>query len=709
MASRFSIEGVFKMQDGASRMIGKIEGRMERTMRKFGSGASALAQRSGRIFDAAGRGMKAFQDQAREPFKAIGGDLKTMGTAAVAAGAAAGAGLVQVMRTGMDFEKTLLDAGNKFEPGIKKTSNLYAKLSAAAQDVGGKTEFSSSQAATALNDLAGAGFDADQAIAGLPKVVNFATAASLDLAEASDVAAKALGAYGLKSNDPKELASNLERVTNVLMKADALSSTNIPGLFEALKEGGPIAKTAGVSLEEFMSIAAALGESGIEGSVAGTTLKNMFLTMSSPTDEAAAALKRFGVVTKDAKGNMRSAIDVLADLQKGTAKLGTADKAGALEAIFGKIPIAGVSSVLDKIDTMRTNKTALDNSGGQVDLVAASKRQSSQGSWDNLTSGLEAVSLAIFDVVGGPIKSMIDSTTEWIGKFKDDAIPAVKEFVGGLKSGFAAAWPAIKGAVDMLFSGFGGRAEWLTNAKEFGAVLGRVTAGAIGVATVLGGMLAAGIQVVTGGVNMLTGAWNGMISGIGSALFAVDDFLANVGAKWRAFNFAEFGMSIVHGIVNGIKSGASWVMDAISGLADEMVNKLKSALMINSPSKRMAKLGGFAAMGIGAGWDEEMPGVNQTIEKSLVASPLMKPINALSLGSDASPLRFPLASNNPTAAAPQPAAPGGESSSPEQLRAAVREAIEITIRDESGRAEVTKGGDGGRVRLAPAPMKSGGF
>src|SRR6185503_956041 len=147
------------------------------------------------------------------------------------------------------------------------------------------------------------------------------------------------------------------------------------------------------------------------------------------------------------------------------------------------------------------------------------------------------------------------------------ALPFVKEFVGGLKDGFNEAWPAIKGAVDILFQGFGGKSEWLKNTKDFAATLGKVAAGAAGVAAVLGGMLVAGIQIVTGVVNGAIAGWNGFINVIGRGAFAVSDFVANVGAKWRAFSFAEWGEQVVQGIVDGIKSGVGWVTEAIEGLA----------------------------------------------------------------------------------------------------------------------------------------------
>ncbi len=696
MAGKFSVEGVFKMNDAMTGPIAKIEGRFERLQRRVSSSMSGLASGAGKAWGATEKWASGVAARAK-PLAALGGDLKQVGVAAAAAGAAAGAGLVSVMRTGMDFEKTLLDAGNKFEPGIEKNSELFKKLSKAAQDVGGATEFSSSQAAVALNDLAGAGFDADQAIAGLPKVVDFATASSIDLAEASDIAAKALGAYGMKSKDPIELAKNLERVTNVLSKADDISSTNIPALFEVLKEGGPVAKTAGVSLEEFATLAAALGEAGIEGSVGGTTLKNMILTMSAPTNEAAAAFKRFGIQLKGANGDLRSPIEILDELQKATAKLGTADKAGVIEEIFGKIPIAGVSSLLDKVDDLRTGKTAIENSGGAVEKKATSKRQSTQGSWDNLTSGIEAVSLSIFEVVGGPMKDMIDGTTDWIGTFKSDAIPAVTEFVSGLKAGFAEAWPAIKSVIDMLFKGFGGKAEWMGDVRDFAVLLGKVTAGAVLLGATLGGMLAAGLQIAVALVNEGIGVWNGMIGAIGGALFAVSDFFANVSAKWEAFSFADWGKRMMEGLVDGIKNGAKWVMDALQGLADKMINKIKSALMIQSPSKRTAQLGKFAAMGVGDGWKAQMPKVDEQIRRTLDVSTMVQPlarspilqapnfsrwelppINALPLGSDAAPM----------VARPQPEIAGAAGASNARPG---RDQLEITVRAADGAgAEVTK-------------------
>lgn len=248
----------------------------------------------------------------------------------------------------------------------------------------------------------------------------------------------------------------------------------------------------------------------------------------------------------------------------------------------------------------------------------------------------------------------------------------------------------------------------MNTVKLLAETLGKVAAAGIGAAAIL--MRIAG---VVGGltavqVRMVTGLWNGLASAVGTVAFAVSDTIANIQAKWQAYNFLDFGLSIVNGIVNGIKSGASWVLDAVQGLADQMVAKLKKALHINSPSKRMAELGKFSAEGVAVGWDAKMPDVTRGIERSIApinALPLGverafggldRSVNSPSLGSDERP--------GPSAVTPQVAAPDF---SIEDLRAAVREQLEITIRDESGRAEVTKEPKKAKVKLAPGSPSSG--
>jgi tape measure domain-containing protein len=199
------------------------------------------------------------------------------------------------------------------------------------------------------------------------------------------------------------------------------------------------------------------------------------------------------------------------------------------------------------------------------------------------------------------VKEGIIVTVETIGNVVRDAIPFVKQFVASFADGFSEAWPAIKGVLGTLFDGFGGGATWMDTVRDFATLLGKVTAFGIGVATVFGGMVMAGIQGVTAVTEGLIWLWNGMIGGIGAAAFAVSDFFANVAAKWRAFDFGALATSLIDGLVNGIRGGIQRVVGAVTELGSSTLASLKGVLGIKSPSKEFAWLGEMSGEGFNQG------------------------------------------------------------------------------------------------------------
>lgn len=446
MANRFSVDTVFRGIDQMSGMYGPMTSKAKAFEKSLkGSVASAT-------------------DIAAKPL----GVLQKVGAVTVAGGVAAGAVLTDLISTGADFEKTMIAAGAKFSPAIRQGTAEFEQLRITAEKVGAETEFNAQQAAAGLKDLASAGFNAKQAIAALPGVVDLATASEVDLSAASEMATKSLGAFNLKTDDAVQLGKNLARVNDVMSRTADATSASMEGLFQSILEGGPVATTAGASVETFMALAGQLAQSGIEASVAGTTLKNVFLTLAAPSKEAAAGLAALDIKTSDAKGNMRDAIAVLGDLEKKVGKMGTAKKAEVLEGIFGKIPIAGVSALLGGgIDKVAALRTELENATGSTARMAAIMRDSTKNDIDGFTSAIDGVKIAIFNVIKAPFRSLTQGVTEWTSanqafiatKFDEyltKAIPIVEALGDGISDSFLAAQPVINGVKDALLSVFGG-------------------------------------------------------------------------------------------------------------------------------------------------------------------------------------------------------------------------------------------------------------
>lgn len=218
-----------------------------------------------------------------------------------------------------------------------------------------------------------------------------------------------------------------------------------------------------------------------------------------------------------------------------------------------------------------------------------------------ITEALKPLGDELHKLIKDPAtKNALVDGIEAIGGVVRDAIPVIKSFVGGLVDGFQAAWPAIKSALDLLLGGFAKDSDWLTTAKDFGQVLGKITAGAIGVAGVVGGLLVGSLQLATMVVNILIGAWDGLINAVGKVVFTISDTVANLGAKWRN-DALSAAADIVTGLVNGITAGTTLVAEAVAGLGGVALAAFKHVLGIASPSKVMEEMGGYTTQGFEIG------------------------------------------------------------------------------------------------------------
>ncbi len=415
MASRFSIEAVFKAIDKISAPVSKIQNRVG----KFTRGAQARFEKLNRTADKFGQKLK------KGAVIATGALLLT--TTAMA----------DVITTGAGFEQTIVNAAAKFPGAIRKGTDAFEQLEKAARETGATTEFTASQSAEALNFLAMAGFNAQSAVAALPGVVDLATAAQVDLATATDIASDSLGAFGLATKDPIKLGENLARINDVIAKTATSANTTVEDMFEAIKEGAPVATTAGAEIETFSALVGELANSGIKGSRAGTTLKNMFLSLSAPTAEAQSALKRLGVQTVDSNGDLIDVIKILGNLNKSLDGLGTAERSGVLKGIFGKIPIAGVNVLLDsgskKLDEYRKQ---LEGASGASSEMASVMRDTVKGRLNALKSAIEGVKISIFSMNKGPLADVIDRMTDWVRANEDLIASEIGGFLADLIENF---------------------------------------------------------------------------------------------------------------------------------------------------------------------------------------------------------------------------------------------------------------------------------
>lgn len=638
--ARFSVETVFKAVD------------------KITAPVSRMQSRFGRFTRSASRGLKNVQRRT----DAVAKGLKKVGAVAVVAMAITGAALANVVSIGAEFEQTLVNAAAKFPGEITRGTEAFKQLEAAARQTGRTTEFTATQSAAALNFLAMAGFNAEQSIAALPQVVNLATVAQTDLQTATDIATDSLGAFGLMSKDATVLSTNLARVNNVLAKTSTSANTSLEQMFEAMKEGGPVATGAGASIETFAALTGKLADAGIKGTRAGTTLKNIFIRLSTSAGTSGKMLRRLGVATKDSRGNLLDVTKILGQLDGKLKRLGTADRAAALNEIFGKIPLAGVNVLLQtgqkEIESFRKQ---LEGAAGAADKMASIMRDTLQGRLKTLTSTIESVKLSIFELIKGPLEQIVTATTKWIranekliaGKIKGFLAFVIKNFstivkvlklIGTLVGVFLALVAALKVAT-IVMAAF----NLVANANPIGlialAIYGLILA--IGAAVFWWDEIKAAFLSLPGPVKVAIAVLTGPIGWlVGAAALIMENWEPIKGffvSLWSGV-VSVFDAAVAHimSIVDIVKSAASFIFDTVD------------------------KVGGI--LGFGDDDEDTQQASGSTAAGKLLVSPQDQIARTLD----------------------------------EKI---TRSTSEVTIKDETGRAEVTGGKFGPGLTL----QASGGF
>ena len=358
--------------------------------------------------------------------------------------------------------------------GITRASEDYSLLAASAEEMGAKTKYSATQAGEALNYLALAGYNAEKAVSALPTVLNVAAAGGIDLAYSSDMITDSMSALGLGMNE-------LEGFADKLAKTSQKSNTSISQLGEAILTVGGTAKTLSGGVTELNTMLGLIADNGIKGAEGGTALRNIILSLSAPTDTAAAAMERLNVSAFDGSGKMRALSDVFADFNTALAPLTDQQKTQALNEIFNKVDLKAVNALLGT-SSERFGELAgqIENSTGAAEEMAKTMSDNLQGDMDAFNSALEGLGITAFNKFEQPMRTAVQSVTADISALSaeikggelSDNFDKISDSIGRLVS--AAGRFAANDLLPGLISSMGAIAE---HGNEIISVLSGIAAG----------------------------------------------------------------------------------------------------------------------------------------------------------------------------------------------------------------------------------------
>ena len=282
-------------------------------------------------------------------------------------------------------------------------------LSDKAKEMGANTKFSASEAAEAFQYMAMAGWKTEDMLSGIEGVLNLAAASGEDLATTSDIVTDALTAFGLT-------AADTAKFSNVLAAASSNANTNVSMMGETFKYAAPIAGALGYSIEDTAEAIGLMANSGIKGSQAGTTLRNIMTKLSGEIEICGEQLGEFTVQTTNSDGSMRDFNDILADCRTAFAQLSESEQASAASSLVGQEAMSGFLALMNAapqdIEKLRgAIDSANDGMGASAEMAETMQ--------DNLTGQL----------------TILKSTLEGLAiSFGELMLPVIKDVVSGLQN-----------------------------------------------------------------------------------------------------------------------------------------------------------------------------------------------------------------------------------------------------------------------------------
>ena len=423
--------------------------------------------------------------------------------------------------TGNDFEAQM----SRVQAIAGATKEELELLTNQAIELGAKTNFSATEVAVGMENLASAGFTTKEIMEAMPGLLDLAASSGAELATASEIAASSIRGFGLE-------ASQSAHVADIFAEASARTNAQVEDMGEAMKYVAPVAKTVGLSIEETAAAIGIMSDAGVKGSQAGTTLRGGLTRIVKPTKMVRDAMAELGVEFYNSDGKMKSLTEIIETLQEHTKGLTDEVKNQALAQIFGTEALSGMLALVNRgsseLDSM---KKSFENCDGAAQEMADVMLDNAKGAIESLSGSLESAGIAIQKALAPEIKDLAKWIQDLVDDFNDLSDEEKQNIV---KMGLlvAAIGPAVK-ILGKLGTGIGTISKGLGTFSKAVGLVGKTTTQSFKDASSATQNLAKGMTFLTTPVGLATVAITALIGGLTYLALKQTD------AQKKAQEFAE--------------------------------------------------------------------------------------------------------------------------------------------------------------------------
>ena len=292
-------------------------------------------------------------------------------------------------------------------------NNRFKNMERVVRQVGIETKYTAPEVADAAKFLAMAGFNIDDINKSIRPIADIALVGDTELGETADVVTNIMTGYGISPDRVREAA-------DIMTMTFTKSNTTLLELAEAYKYAGSLLSLNGTSFEEASAALGILGDAGIKGSQAGTTMRTLALNIAKPTKGQAEAWEALGISRYDKDGKLRNLSDIFQDLHDKNLSL---DQLGKL---FHKTAASGGAALAAHVEKWNEIIRLNFMSDGMVSKLAEEKKNTVEGLWKQVTSSLTEAGMKAFEDHEGAIKNLLNRAIGWLQS--DEGVADIKGF-----------------------------------------------------------------------------------------------------------------------------------------------------------------------------------------------------------------------------------------------------------------------------------------
>ena len=254
-------------QKNESKRLGAELLKLEQNGKKNTKAYRDLEQQYRRVTQSAQRGdrqLKKLDRTVGDNFRNVGNYRSALGKlsgALSSLGIAFGSAMVirNVFKTMSDFDQ----AQANLSAILDTTREGMKELTETALELGRTTKFTASEVSALQTEFAKLGFSQEEIQNVTKATLELASASGTDLAEASKVVGANVRAFGLSTYET-------QRVVDVMAKSFTSSSLDMEKFSTAMRSVAPVAKNAGLNIEQTTAMIGTLTDRGVDASTAGT-------------------------------------------------------------------------------------------------------------------------------------------------------------------------------------------------------------------------------------------------------------------------------------------------------------------------------------------------------------------------------------------------------------------------------------------------------